>query len=124
MVDIPISVGELVDKITILEIKQINIKDDAKLKLVATELEFLTNILETIETDVSDTKKSLFDVNSELWGVEDGLRDLERDKVFDDTFVKLARSVYRLNDERFRLKNNINNVCESGIKEVKSYKKY
>ena len=124
MVNIPISIGELVDKITILEIKKINISDDVKLLLIETELTHLNTILETIDVDVSDIKKSLFDVNSELWGVEDGLRDMERDKLFGIKFVELARSVYRLNDERFRLKDTINNMCDSDIKEVKSYKDY
>lgn len=125
MVNIPISVGELVDKITILEIKTKNIDDDDKQIIIATELKYLNDILGPITNDeIEIIKRQLFDVNSELWDVEDGLRDLERSKTFGDVFVELARSVYRLNDLRFRLKNNINTVCDSEIKEVKSYKKY
>jgi len=124
MVNTPVSYGELVDKITILMIKKIKISDELKLKKVQTELDFLTDIEKTITIDIESIKQELFETNSKLWDVEDILRDFERDNSFGESFVDNARSVYKLNDHRFRLKDKINQLTGSNIQEVKSYKEY
>ena len=122
-----ISVGELLDKISILEIKQKNLKDNEKIKIVNKELESL-NI--TLKKDVTMTKEiqSLYQdlkkINSMLWDIEDGKRDCERNKDFGDKFIELARSVYIENDNRAKIKNKINQLSGSNISEVKSYDKY
>ena len=122
-----ISVGELLDKISILEIKQNNLKDEEKLKIVTKEL---SSLKETLNKDVkfTDEIKSLYNdlknINSKLWDIEDGKRDCERRKEFGEEFIQLARSVYIENDNRAKIKNNINKLSGSNISEVKSYEKY
>ena len=122
-----ISVGELLDKISILEIKQKNLKDNEKIKIVNKELESL-NV--TLKKDVmmTDEIQSLYQdlkkINSMLWDIEDGKRDCERNKDFGDKFIELARSVYIENDNRAKIKNKINQLSGSNISEVKSYDKY
>ena len=122
-----ISVGELLDKISILEIKQKNLKDSEKIKIVTKELESLNN---TLKNDVSltDEIKSLYNdlknINSKLWDIEDEKRDCERNKNFGEKFIELARSVYIENDNRAKIKNKINQLSGSNIAEVKSYDKY
>ena len=122
-----ISVGELLDKISILEIKQKNLKDDEKLKIVTKEL---LSLQETLKKDVKFTDKiqslynDLKNINSKLWEIEDGKRDCERRKEFGEEFIQLARSVYIENDNRAKIKNNINKLSGSNISEVKSYEKY
>jgi hypothetical protein len=126
-VEAEISIGELVDKITILKIKKINIKDKNKLSYVKNELKVLlnlyrsnvkkTNVVKSLEID-------LMSVNQKLWTVEDKLRILESKKLFNKNFILLARSVYKLNDKRARIKNKINMHTLSSIVEVKSYQKY
>ena len=122
-----ISVGELLDKISILEIKQKNLKDNEKIKIVNKELESLNVTLkkdvmmtEEIQSLYQDLKK----INSMLWDIEDGKRDCERNKDFGDKFIELARSVYIENDNRAKIKNKINQLSGSNISEVKSYDKY
>jgi hypothetical protein len=122
-----ISAGELFDKISILEIKKIKIKDKGKKNIVLKELGSLQQtVKENIEKSKSLTKlyKKLKSVNLKLWKIEDDIRDFERKKNFQDKFIKLARAVYFTNDERSRVKNKINSLTKSNISEVKSYKKY
>ena len=126
IISTPISLGELVDKISILHIKNLNIKDDDKLKLIREELDILNTILdEHIKRD--DIKKylnELININSKLWVIEDDIRECERKKIFDQTFIDLARSVYFTNDKRSEIKLNINKKFGSKIVEVKSYEAY
>ena len=122
-----ISVGELLDKISILEIKQNNLNDKEKIKIVSKELESLRNTLEK-NVQLTDGIKSLYknlkDINIKLWGIEDAKRDCERNKNFGESFVQLARSVYLENDNRAKIKNKINILSGSNLLEVKSYDKY
>ena len=122
----PVSLGELVDKISILYIKNSNIKDEAKLKLIRDEMDML---IKTLDEHISKDKiqiylDSLIEINSKLWVIEDDIRDCERRKKFDQKFIELARSVYFTNDKRSEVKLNINNKFGSKIVEVKSYEKY
>jgi hypothetical protein len=126
MVTIQVSVGELIDKLSILHIKLDKIKDESKLKLVTHEFSLLYNasIPYFEQTDVYDLYKQLIEVNSKLWDVEDRLRVIETEKRFEGEFIDLARKVYYLNDERFDLKNKINSLTNSEIKEIKEYVSY
>ena len=122
----PVSLGELVDKISILHIKNKNIKDDEKLKLIREELKLLTIILDghLKKNDIQEFLEALIKINSELWIIEDEIRDCERIKKFDEKFISLARSVYITNDKRSEIKLDINKKFGSEIVEVKSYEKY
>ena len=126
IISTPVSLGELVDKISILHIKNINIKDEEKLNFIKEELELLNNILDkhVNRADIIEYLDSLIEINSKLWVIEDDIRDCERNKKFDKTFIDLARSVYFTNDKRSEIKNSINKKFGSTIVEVKSYKKY
>ena len=126
LIDTPISLGELVDKISILMIKKTNITDSIKLKLVAKELEFLQKTLKKYISDdeINEFLQKLVNINSKLWNIEDDIRECERNKSFDQTFIDLARSVYFTNDERAKVKNDINKTFGSELVEVKSYKEY
>ena len=126
IISTPVSLGELVDKISILHIKNINIKDDEKLKLVREELELLYRTLNDHikKDDIQIYLDSLIDINSKLWVIEDDIRDCERDKKFDQKFIDLARSVYFTNDKRSAIKLDINKKFGSKIIEVKSYEQY
>ncbi len=120
-----ISAGELIDKITILEIKKDKISDTEKLTEVNKELSSLKNTLQKYLPDqkkIIGFKESLKNINSKLWDIEDGKRSAEKEKKFDEKFIELARSVYKLNDERAKIKLSINNILGSNIKEVKSHK--
>ena len=122
-----ISVGELLDKISILEIKQKNLKDNEKIKIVNKELESLNMTLKkevTMTEEIQSLYQDLKKINSMLWDIEDGKRDCERNKDFGDKFIELARSVYIENDNRSKIKNKINQLSGSNISEVKSYEKY
>ena len=128
---IPVSPGELVDKITILEIKKKNIKAAAKLKLIKTELSHLTKILnemisnsKRIKPALLTEKKKLLTVNKKLWDIENRIRAKEAKQSFDKRFIELARLVYITNDRRSEIKNRINILFGSAIKEVKQYAKY
>ena len=126
IINTPVSLGELVDKISILHIKNTNIKDNKKLLLVKEELSFLQQTLnDHVNSDqIKPFLDSLIDINSKLWVIEDDIRDCERDKKFDQKFIDLARSVYFTNDKRSEIKLEINKKFGSKIVEVKSYEKY
>jgi hypothetical protein len=119
-----ISAGELIDKITILEIKKTKINDDNKLKDIEKELSSL-NI--TFKTSIPDLSKidqlidRLKSINIKLWDIENGKRLAEKNNKFDENFIELARTVYKTNDERAKIKLEINNILGSNIKEVKSH---
>jgi hypothetical protein len=123
MVTIPVSIGELIDKLSILRVKQIKILDCEKLSFINKEFELLYNLSFNYLQDkkISNLYDKLIDINSELWDVEDELRVLEISKDFGDYFIHQARQVYHTNDKRFLLKNEINTITSSEIKEVKSY---
>lgn len=126
IINTPVSLGELVDKISILHIKNINIKDKEKLKLIREEIELLNLILnEHIKNDdIQKYLDVLIEINSKLWVIEDNIRDCERNRKFDKTFIELARSVYITNDKRSEIKLDINKKFGSKIVEVKSYEEY
>ena len=124
---IPISWGELIDKITLLEIKQTYIKSPIALTNINKELSYLNEIVENstgVAELISDLKQQLLDVNKRLWQVEDDIRDKELKQDFDIGFIELARRVYRLNDERAKLKKSINQVLNSELVEEKSYRDF
>ena len=126
-INTPISVGELFDKITILEIKRVKIKDKNKLIHVKKELKLLKNIVNKKNINkrkISKIINQLKNINIRLWNVEDKLRVYEKNKSFESEFVALARKVYFMNDKRAKLKNEINLQTNSQINEVKSYEKY
>lgn len=128
--DLTVSVayGELVDKLTILNIKKIKIKDPNKIKEVNTELEILeekAKVLKNLnEKEFLNLFKKLYEINLKLWEVEDKIRIHESNNEFNEKFIELARSVYFLNDNRFDIKSNINKFFGSKINEVKQYTKY
>lgn len=125
MIQIPISHGELFDKISILNIKVMKIKNPDKLILVRKELAMLVNIAAPYFTEeVLKIFRSLERTNKRLWSIEDKLRRMELKGNFDQKFINTARSVYILNDRRFFYKNKINKMFGSEIKEVKHYVKY
>jgi hypothetical protein len=122
---VEVSNGEIVDKITILKIKSERITDVDKLKNIYTELNELLPLLVDIGINMdSELFIELYNVNSELWVVEDDLRELERNRDFGDEFIRLARSVYYKNDRRFEVKKRINLETSSKFVEEKSYKEY
>lgn len=124
---VEVAPGELIDKITILEIKLKNIEDEAKLTNVRREYDVL---MKTYRANIGETDAlralidELRDANAKLWDIEDDIRDLERVKDFGDAFVALARSVYRSNDRRAAMKREINELLNSTIIEEKSYAEY
>ncbi len=129
LIQAPISLGELIDKITILEIKAVHISDEIKLKNVTHELNILNDKVDNLldaagKTKLEPLKKSLKDINQELWVIEDDIRDCERDKDFSDKFIQLARAVYFTNDKRAAVKKDINLAFGSELIEEKSYKNY
>ncbi len=126
-IKVPISPGELVDKITILEIKSARITDAAKLANVRTELTMLQETWRAsayASHDISSQWAALRRINEKLWDIEDDIRDKERAREFDSEFVQLARAVYVTNDERAAVKRDINTRLGSKIVEEKSYAKY
>ena len=126
LINTPISLGELVDKISILIIKQKNITDKSKLDHVEKELNFLQKTLMNYvqQEEINNYLENLININSKLWNIEDDIRECERKKLFDQTFIDLARSVYFTNDERAKVKNDINKTFGSELVEVKSYEEY
>ena len=126
IINTPVSLGELVDKISILHIKNLNIKDSEKIKLVKEELSMLNKTLDDHinRNDIQPHFDSLIAINTKLWVIEDDIRDCERNKIFDQKFIDLARSVYFTNDKRSAVKLEINKKFGSKIIEVKSYEKY
>tara|TARA_B100000925_G_C21601154_1_gene300465 strand:- start:11 stop:400 length:390 start_codon:yes stop_codon:yes gene_type:complete len=127
-IQINISVGELIDKITILQIKKDKITNLEKVEKVTYELELLENSLNSFKTGETEELKKLMNelkiINEKLWGIEDDIRLLEKNKKFESEFIELARSVYKTNDERFEVKNKINKLFSSNVEEVKSYEEY
>ncbi|MET4677543.1 MULTISPECIES: DUF6165 family protein [unclassified Luteibacter] len=127
LIHTPVSYGELIDKITILQIKLMEIQDDAKLTNVRNELELLDATWKNdkaSETDITDEQARLLAVNQRLWKIEDDIRLKERAQAFDDAFIQLARSVYIENDERAAIKREINMKLGSTLVEEKSYQDY
>ena len=117
--------GDLVDKITILKIKQLNVMNEEKLQNIKLEYQTLKPLLEEIGMSENDRLfRDLLDVNEKLWRIEDDLRVLEKDKEFGDTFVNLARAVYFTNDERAEIKKKINLKTGSKLVEEKDYVEY
>ena len=120
-----ISAGELIDKITILEIKKEKISNKEKLIEVNKELislnETLKKSIKNDESKILSFKNDLKNINLKLWDIEDGKRSAEKNNKFDEKFIQLARNVYKFNDERAKIKLAINNALGSNIKEVKSY---
>ena len=124
---VEVSVGELLDKISILEIKKEKIKDNAKLKLISEEYTILNeqfNKNVKIDKNLENLIVSLKEINSKLWLIEDEKRVCEKNKDFSDKFIELSRDVHFLNDERAKVKLEINNLTGSKIKEIKEYTNY
>ena len=124
---VEVSVGELLDKISILEIKQEKIKDPEKLKFISNEHSILKNQLENnVQNDGKLNKlfQSLKQINAKRWVIEDDKRQCEKDKNFSEKFIKLSRDVHFLNDDRAKIKLQINNHTGSLIKEIKEYTSY
>ncbi len=124
---VEVSVGELLDKISILEIKKEKIKDSKKLEFISSEHSILKDQLEkNVKSDEKLKKlfKELKDINAKLWVIEDDKRDCEKNKDFSEKFIKLSRDVHFLNDDRAKIKLEINNHTGSNIKEIKEYTNY
>ena len=127
-IEIPVSVGELLDKLSIVEIKRTKIKDNEKLSYLNLEYELLSkkakNIRKISKKDFDNFYSSLMEINLKLWDIEDEIRLLEGKKQFDKDFIDLARNVYITNDMRFEIKSNINKYFGSTIVEQKELKNY
>ena len=124
---VEVSIGELLDKISILEIKQEKIKDPEKLKFINNEHSILKDQLEkNVKSDdkLNNLYQSLKEINAKLWVIEDDKRQCEKDKDFGEKFIKLSRDVHFLNDNRAKIKLEINNHTGSAIKEIKEYTNY
>ena len=124
---VEVSVGELLDKISILEIKQEKIKDPEKLKYINYEHSILKEQLEkNVQTNDELEKlfKSIKDINLKLWKIEDKKRLCEKEKKFDENFIKISRDVHFLNDDRSKVKLEINNLTSSKVREIKEYTSY
>ena len=126
MVSVPVSVGEMIDKLSILQVKKTKISNVEKLEFVNKEFELLHNLSSVYlnKVEIESLYQQLVKINSSLWDIEDKLRISERDNKFESEFISLARNVYFTNDERFRLKNEINLLTSSEIREIKDYVKY
>jgi hypothetical protein len=126
MLSVPVSIGELIDKLSILQVKKIKVTNPDKLLFINKEYDLLYEMSsEFLQIkDILQIYDDLINTNLKLWEVEDELRVIESTKNFDDTFTELARLVYYTNDERFRLKDKINSLTNSEIKEQKDYKEY
>ena len=126
MITVPISVGELIDKLSILHIKKTKITNIDKLNYVNNEFELLYNFSSVFLNDDEVLKlyHELVETNSKLWDIEDNLRVIETKKNFDINFIELSRSVYFTNDKRFELKDKINTLTNSDVREQKDYVNY
>ena len=129
LIETPVSLGELVDKITILEIKIANISDQDKINNISNELRILESRLNSSLDEVGlkklDTLKiELSEINNSLWSIEDDIRDCEKNKEFGEDFIRLARAVYVTNDRRAKVKREVNLIFGSELMEEKSYQKY
>tara|TARA_Y100000817_G_scaffold280922_1_gene245244 strand:- start:561 stop:950 length:390 start_codon:yes stop_codon:yes gene_type:complete len=121
------SVGELIDKITILEIKRKKIQDKNSLEIVNKEYSSLTDTMEknlVINDKIKNLWEELREINLKLWEIEDSKRLAEKNKKFDENFIELARNVYRFNDKRAKIKSQINQLSGSSIREIKQYTEY
>ena len=124
IINAPISIGELVDKITILEIKK-NKFQNSKLENVLKELSYLRELMEKHQIEITDNLfTQLKEINLKLWNIEEQIRIKEKNKEFDNIFIELARSVYFKNDKRAEIKKRINRLSNSEITEEKSYSEY
>ena len=124
---VEVSIGELLDKISILEIKQEKIKDPEKLRFIKNEYSILKDQLKkNVKSDnkLNNLYQSLKEINTKLWVIEDDKRQCEKDKDFGEKFIKLSRDVHFLNDDRAKIKLEINNHTGSVIKEIKEYTNY
>lgn len=130
MINIPVSYGELIDKITILQIKEHHINDPLKLDNIKREHGLLKSIWNNLIASSDESKDlnymsiALANINERIWFVEDAIREHERKQEFDEQFINLARSIYTLNDERANIKKRINTLMGSYITEEKSYTNY
>ena len=126
MLSVPVRVGELIDKLSILQVKKIKVTNSDKLLFINKEYDLLYEMSSEFlqRKDILQIYDDLINTNLKLWEVEDELRVIENTKNFDDAFTELARLVYYTNDERFRLKDKINSLTNSEIKEQKDYKEY
>lgn len=120
---IEVSNGEIVDKLTILEIKEKKCYDDSKLLNIKKELDYLRDVVSSLNVP-KELIDSLREVNKKLWDIEDDIRICESKFVFDDEFISLARLVYHTNDKRFQIKNHINQITNSNFKEEKIHPSY
>ena len=127
-IEIPISAGELLDKLSILEIKKDKVKDSTKLKNINHEYDLLSNLSKNLKEKDEKSFNSLYEeilkVNKKLWDIEDKIRILESEKRFDEEFILVARSVYFINDDRFDIKKKINETFGSDVAEEKEYIEY
>jgi len=126
-INVPISLGELLDKISILEIKNEQIQDENKINNITKELISLKKTLELLDLNNKELKPlydKLKEINLKLWNVEDDIRILEKEGKFEEKFIQLARNVYITNDQRFEIKNQINIFFNSDFVEEKSYEEY
>jgi CO dehydrogenase/acetyl-CoA synthase beta subunit len=130
-IKIPVSAGELIDKITILEIKARHIKDRNKLERVLFEIKQLNKVFTKIQKQhaektpqIEKLKNNLYRINRSLWKTEDSIRTMEAKNNFGDKFIKLARTIYKKNDERSTIKNKISSVLGSKLSDIKLYRKY
>ena len=121
---IEVSVGEVVDKYTILQIKRNKIRDEIKLKNINLEFDYIKDIVFNVLKIAKEDVDYLFEINNLLWDIEDSIRIKDKDMEFDNEFIELAKNVYRYNDARFEVKNKINLLYGSRFIEVKSYEKY
>ena len=124
---VEVSAGELLDKLSILEIKKEKIKDPDKIKFITDELRILQEQLDkniNYDQKLKELYQSLKDINIKLWVIEDDKRQCEKDKDFGEKFIKLSRDVYFFNDNRAKIKLEINNLTNSKIKEIKEYTSY
>ena len=126
MIQAPVSVGELIDKLSILHVKQTKITNEEKLEYINKEFDLLYNLSSGYldNPEIESLYHQLVETNSKLWDIEDRLRVIETEKRFEGEFIDYARKVYFTNDDRFRLKNEINSISNSEIREVKEYVKY
>ncbi|MDB3981448.1 DUF6165 family protein [Acidimicrobiia bacterium] len=126
-VSVPISLGELLDKISILEIKNKKILDKSKILNIKKELNGLKKVLDELNINSSESNSlynKLYKINLTLWAIEDSIRVLEKNEDFGEKFIELARAVYKTNDQRFEVKNDINKLFNSEYVEEKSYEDY
>ena len=132
MITIPVSFGELIDKITILELKLQYIKESSKISNIKRELSLLNESCHTycqqhstsIKHQIYPVRCNLTEINRQIWAIEDDIRKKEKLKEFDEKFIQLARSIYINNDKRAQLKRQLNKIVKSEVQEEKSYEKY